>query len=160
MKCSGRKLQLPHRVPFTKKKMPWCPCPFKNEASGLTRNSERWGSPHPRFTPWCFQPTPGLSQPPLLCWQLTGTYPLSRTTAEWTSKPLSPVHHPDDWHQIIVCPPITKTTSASSSACTIRTESRSSVDLLMVHLQYHGVCPRIRHLHDTRDGRDTVYDQR
>ena len=22
------------RVPFTKEKMPWCPCPFKNEANG------------------------------------------------------------------------------------------------------------------------------
>ena len=29
---SSRNLQFPHRVPFTKEKMPWCPCPFKNEA--------------------------------------------------------------------------------------------------------------------------------
>ena len=30
LKCSSRNLQFPqHREPFTKKKMPWCPCPFK-----------------------------------------------------------------------------------------------------------------------------------
>ena len=32
LKCSSRNLQFPHRVPFAKEKMPWCPCPFKNEA--------------------------------------------------------------------------------------------------------------------------------
>ena len=32
LKCSSRNLQFPHRVPFTKEKMPWCPYPFKNEA--------------------------------------------------------------------------------------------------------------------------------
>ena len=32
LKCSSRHLQFPHRVPFAKEKMPWCPCPFKNEA--------------------------------------------------------------------------------------------------------------------------------
>ena len=32
LKCSSRNLQFPHRVPFTKEKMPWCPCPFKNKA--------------------------------------------------------------------------------------------------------------------------------
>ena len=32
LKCSSRNLQFHHRVPFTKEKMPWCPCPFKNEA--------------------------------------------------------------------------------------------------------------------------------
>ena len=32
LKCSSRNLQFPHRVPFTKEKMPWCSCPFKNEA--------------------------------------------------------------------------------------------------------------------------------
>ena len=30
--CSSRNLQFSHRVPFTKEKLPWCPCPFKNEA--------------------------------------------------------------------------------------------------------------------------------
>ena len=30
LKCSSRNLQFPHRVPFAKQKMPWCP--FKNEA--------------------------------------------------------------------------------------------------------------------------------
>ena len=30
LKCSSRNLQFPHRVPFAKEKMPWCPC--KNEA--------------------------------------------------------------------------------------------------------------------------------
>ena len=25
-------IEFPHRVPFTKEKIPWCPCPFKNEA--------------------------------------------------------------------------------------------------------------------------------
>ena len=30
-----RNLQFPHRVPFTKEKMPWCPCPFKNKAQAL-----------------------------------------------------------------------------------------------------------------------------
>ena len=24
-----RNLRFPHRVPFTKEKIPWCPCPFK-----------------------------------------------------------------------------------------------------------------------------------
>ena len=33
-KCSCRNLQFPHRVPFTKETMLWCPCPFKNEAYG------------------------------------------------------------------------------------------------------------------------------
>ena len=33
LKCSSRSLQFPHRVPFTKEKMPWCPFPFKKEAS-------------------------------------------------------------------------------------------------------------------------------
>ena len=28
----SRNLQFPQRVPLTKEKMPWCPCPFKNEA--------------------------------------------------------------------------------------------------------------------------------
>ena len=32
LKCSSRNLQFPQRVPFTKEKMPWSPCPFKNEA--------------------------------------------------------------------------------------------------------------------------------
>ena len=32
LKCSSTILQFHHRVPFTKKKMPRCPCPFKNEA--------------------------------------------------------------------------------------------------------------------------------
>ena len=33
LKSFSRNLQFPHyRVPFTKEKMPWCPCPFKNEA--------------------------------------------------------------------------------------------------------------------------------
>ena len=38
MKCFIRILQFSHRVPFTKEKMPRCPCPFKNEAyrPGLT----------------------------------------------------------------------------------------------------------------------------
>ena len=31
LKCSSTNLKLHHRVPFTKEKMPWCPCPFKNE---------------------------------------------------------------------------------------------------------------------------------
>ena len=31
LKCSNRNLQFPHRVPFTKEKMPWCHYPFKNE---------------------------------------------------------------------------------------------------------------------------------
>ena len=33
--CLGapcRNLQFPHRVPFTKEKITWCPCPFINEA--------------------------------------------------------------------------------------------------------------------------------
>ena len=39
LKCFSRKLQFAHRVPFTKEKMPWCPCPFKNEAyTGLHNN--------------------------------------------------------------------------------------------------------------------------
>ena len=29
----------PHRVPFTREKMPWCPCPFKNEAYRPTQPS-------------------------------------------------------------------------------------------------------------------------
>ena len=32
LKCSNWNLQFPHRVPFAKEKMPWCPYPFKNEA--------------------------------------------------------------------------------------------------------------------------------
>ena len=32
LKCSSTNLQFHPRMPFTKKKMPWCPCPFKNEA--------------------------------------------------------------------------------------------------------------------------------
>ena len=32
LKCSSTNLQFHYRVPFTKKRMPWCPCPFKNEA--------------------------------------------------------------------------------------------------------------------------------
>ena len=32
LKGSSRNLQFPHRVPFAKEKMPWCPCLFKNEA--------------------------------------------------------------------------------------------------------------------------------
>ena len=32
LKCSSRNWQFPQRVPFIKEKMPWCPCPFKNEA--------------------------------------------------------------------------------------------------------------------------------
>ena len=28
----SRNLQFPHRVSFTKEKIPWCPCHFKNEA--------------------------------------------------------------------------------------------------------------------------------
>ena len=32
LKCSNRNLQFPSRVPFTKEKMPWCPCPFINDA--------------------------------------------------------------------------------------------------------------------------------
>ena len=32
LKCSSRCLPFPHRVPFTKEKMPWCPCPFKCDA--------------------------------------------------------------------------------------------------------------------------------
>ena len=31
LKCSSTNLQFHHRVPFTKEKMPWCPCPFKNK---------------------------------------------------------------------------------------------------------------------------------
>ena len=31
-KCSSRNLTFLHSVSFTKEKMPWCPCPFKNEA--------------------------------------------------------------------------------------------------------------------------------
>ena len=32
LKCSGasRTLQFAHRTPFPKEKMPWCPCPLKN----------------------------------------------------------------------------------------------------------------------------------
>ena len=26
LKCSSRNLQFPHRVPFAKEKIPWCPC--------------------------------------------------------------------------------------------------------------------------------------
>ena len=32
LKCSSRNIQFPHRVPFTREKMPWCPHRFKNEA--------------------------------------------------------------------------------------------------------------------------------
>ena len=32
LKCSSTNLQFHFRVPFTEKKMPWCPCPSKNEA--------------------------------------------------------------------------------------------------------------------------------
>ena len=32
LKYSSRNLQFPHRVPFTKETMPWCPCPFKNQS--------------------------------------------------------------------------------------------------------------------------------
>ena len=32
LKCFSRNLQFPHRVPFTKEKMPQCPSPFKNKA--------------------------------------------------------------------------------------------------------------------------------
>ena len=32
LKYSCRCLHFPHRLPFTKEKMPWCPYPFKNEA--------------------------------------------------------------------------------------------------------------------------------
>ena len=32
LKCSGRNLQFPQWLPYTKEKMPWCPCLFKNEA--------------------------------------------------------------------------------------------------------------------------------
>ena len=31
-KCSSRNLQFPQRVPFTKKTMPWCHCPFKKRS--------------------------------------------------------------------------------------------------------------------------------
>ena len=31
-KWSSTNLQFHHRVPFTKKNMPWCPCPFNSEA--------------------------------------------------------------------------------------------------------------------------------
>ena len=27
----SRNLQFPHSVPFTKEKMPWCPCPLQNK---------------------------------------------------------------------------------------------------------------------------------
>ena len=37
LKCSSRNWQFPCRVPFTKEKMPWCPCPFKNELYGPER---------------------------------------------------------------------------------------------------------------------------
>ena len=30
----------PHEVPFSKEKMPWCPCPFKNEAYGPESESQ------------------------------------------------------------------------------------------------------------------------
>ena len=31
-KCSRRNWKFPHRVPITKEKMPWCPCPFKKQS--------------------------------------------------------------------------------------------------------------------------------
>ena len=39
LKCPSRNLQLPHKVPFTKKKMHWCPFPFKNEAYSFSQLS-------------------------------------------------------------------------------------------------------------------------
>ena len=44
LKCSSINLQFPHRVPFTKEKMPWCPCPFKNEAYRLKDTSDKTGT--------------------------------------------------------------------------------------------------------------------
>ena len=32
LKSSSRNVQFSHRVPFTKEKMPWCPCPFKKQS--------------------------------------------------------------------------------------------------------------------------------
>ena len=37
---NSRNLQFPHRVPFTKKKMPWCPFSFKNETYRPATTSE------------------------------------------------------------------------------------------------------------------------
>ena len=32
LKCSSANLQFHHKVPFNKKKMPWCPCPFQKQS--------------------------------------------------------------------------------------------------------------------------------
>ena len=58
LKCSSRNLQFPHRVPFTEEKMPWCPCPFKNEALHVGYHgtmtsgcqNDRWSSLPQRWT--------------------------------------------------------------------------------------------------------------
>ena len=42
-KCTIRNLQFPHRVvAFTKEKMPWCTCPYKNEAYRFEREFHRF----------------------------------------------------------------------------------------------------------------------
>ena len=47
-----RKLHFPHRVPFTKEKMPWCPYSFKNEAyrlEAVTRGKQQGFVRFPRL---------------------------------------------------------------------------------------------------------------
>ena len=46
LKCSSGNLQFPHRVPFSREKLPWCPCPFKNEAYSPAYIFQSW---HPKL---------------------------------------------------------------------------------------------------------------
>ena len=49
-KCYSTNLQFHHRVPFTKKKMPWCPCPSKNEAYSPVSVCRKRNNVHPWST--------------------------------------------------------------------------------------------------------------
>ena len=76
----GSSLELPPRVGFTKEKMPWCPCYFKNEAY---RAGPCWNN---AGTVWkCVRGNRGVEN----CWSFPGLYSTGIRDTVWKRVSLS-----------------------------------------------------------------------